>query len=123
MTLSPAGLPTGAAMEKPMTLEELAGYDGRNGRPAYIAVNGKIYDVSASPRWENGFHPPDHQAGRDLTEELSKAPHVRAVVERFPFVGTLQEERPTAKAGGGSKIMVGIIVAAVLLGVLILLVL
>ena len=106
-----------------MTLEELASYDGRDGRPAYIAVNGKIYDVSASPRWQNGFHPPDHQAGRDLTEELSKAPHVRAVVERFPFVDTLQEGAPTGPAGGVGKIMIGIIVAAVLLAVLILLVL
>ncbi len=99
-----------------MTLTELAGYDGRDGRPAYIAVSGKIYDVTASPRWEKGFHPPDHQAGKDLTEELSKAPHVRAVVERFPVVGTLKEEAPSAGTGGG-KLIVAAIIAAVALGI------
>jgi predicted heme/steroid binding protein len=103
-------------MEKLMTLTELAGYDGRDGRPAYIAVNGTIYDVTSSPLWEKGFHPPDHQAGRDLTDELAKAPHVRAVVERFPVVGTLQEAAPSTGTGGGGKLVVGIIIAAVALG-------
>ncbi len=100
-----------------MTLAELARYDGRDGRPAYIAVNGTIYDVTASSRWEEGFHPPDHQAGKDLTEELSKAPHVRAVVERFPVVGTLEEEASSARAGGGGKLIVAAIIAAVALGI------
>ena len=40
-----------------MTKAELAGYDGRNGQRAYIAVNGTVYDVTASSRWENGLHP------------------------------------------------------------------
>lgn len=98
-----------------MTLQELAEYDGRDGRPAYVAVNGKIYDVSSSPRWENGVHPPDHRAGHDLTEELATAPHVRAVIERFPVVGTLQEEPPPANAGGGPKLIIGVILVAVVL--------
>ena len=105
-------------MEKLMTLAELASYDGRDGRPAYIAVNGTIYDVTSSPRWEKGFHPPDHQAGQDLTEELGKAPHVRSVVERFPVVGTLQEEAPSTGAGGRGKLVVALI-AAVTLGIII----
>jgi predicted heme/steroid binding protein len=104
-------------MEKLMTLAELASYDGRDGRPAYVAVNGTIYDVTASPRWEKGFHPPDHQAGKDLTEELSKAPHVRAVVERFPVVGTLKEEAPSPGTGGSGKLVAGILIAAVVLGI------
>jgi predicted heme/steroid binding protein len=102
-----------------MTLAELAGYDGRDGRPAYIAVNGTIYDVTASPRWEKGFHPPDHQAGQDLTEELAKAPHVRAVIERFPVVGTLQEEVSAAETGGSGKLVAGVIIAAAVIGILI----
>ena len=52
-----------------MTLAELAEHDGRDGRRAYVAVNGTVYDLTDSPRWENGLHPPDHQAGQDLTEE------------------------------------------------------
>ena len=106
-----------------MTLTELAEYDGRDGRQAYIAVNGTIYDVTDSPRWENGFHPPDHQAGKDLTEELSKAPHVRSVVERFPVVGTLEDEAPPQTSGGGGKTTIGIIIAAIIVAVVMFLVL
>jgi predicted heme/steroid binding protein len=82
-----------------MTLAELSNYDGQNGRRAYIAVNGTIYDVTDSSRWENGLHPPDHQAGQDLTEELTKAPHVREVDERFPVIGRLEEEDPVQATG------------------------
>lgn len=31
------------------TLEELKKYNGKNGNPAYIAVNGKVYDVTNNP--------------------------------------------------------------------------
>ena len=100
-----------------MTLTELAQNNGQNGRPAYVAVNGTIYDVTESPRWQNGQHPPDHQAGMDLTEELASAPHVRAVVERFPVVGTLEPEASVPTTGGSGKITVGIIIAAVVLAI------
>ena len=106
-----------------MTLAELAQNNGREGKPAYVAVNGTIYDVTASPRWQNGLHPPDHHAGQDLTEELAAAPHVRAVVERFPVVGTLEAEAPVQTAAGSSKITLGIIVAAVILAIVIFLML
>ncbi|MEJ2197041.1 MAG: cytochrome b5 domain-containing protein [Desulfuromonadales bacterium] len=106
-----------------MTLAELAQNNGQNGRPAYVAVNGTIYDVTESPRWQNGQHPPDHQAGMDLTEELASAPHVRAVVERFPVVGTLEAEASAPTTGGSGKITVGIIIAAVVLAIVVFLLL
>lgn len=102
-----------------MTPDELAQNNGRDGRPAYVAVNGTIYDVTASPRWQNGLHPPDHHAGRDLTGELAAAPHVRAVVERFPVVGTLELAEPERASGGSGKIAVAIILAAVILAIVI----
>ncbi len=98
-----------------MTKSELAKHDGRDGRPAYIAVNGSIYDVTASPLWHGGDHQGSHQAGADLTEELKSAPHVRAVVERFPVVGRLEEAPPQPAAKGGKGLVVGIIIAAVIL--------
>ena len=102
-----------------MTRTELAMHDGRDGRRAYIAVNGTIYDVTESPRWENGLHPPDHRAGQDLTDELKSAPHVKAVVERFPVVGTLEEEAPSITPAEKSKLRwaltIGVIVGIVLL--------
>ncbi|PLX90357.1 MAG: cytochrome B5 [Desulfuromonas sp.] len=104
-----------------MTLEELAKHDGRDGRKAFIAVNGTVYDVTDSPRWQNGLHPPDHLAGRDLSEELKVAPHVKAVVERFPVVGTLDEPAPETGASGG-KFKLGI-AAAIITFILLLLIL
>ena len=97
-----------------MTREELALNDGQDGRRAYIAVNGTVYDVTDSPRWENGHHPPDHRAGQDLTLELQSAPHIKAVVERFPVVGKLTEPETTRSSGGLSGPVIGVIVAVLL---------
>ena len=53
---------------KKFTLEGLAKYDGREGRQAYIAYKGKVYDVSESWLWEDGDHQGLHEAGKDLKE-------------------------------------------------------
>ena len=100
-----------------MTREELRQFDGREGRKAYVAVNGTIYDFSTSKMWSNGDHQGAHQAGRDLTDELKMAPHVRAVIERFPVVGTLAEPAVPEKKGGGKMaliIIAGIIILALI---------
>jgi len=73
-----------------MTTEELAKFDGRNGRAAYVAVNRTIYDVSGSQYWQEGKHQGVHQAGRDLSEELKSAPHGTKVIEGFPVVGKIK---------------------------------
>ncbi|MFU8793495.1 MAG: cytochrome b5 domain-containing protein [Acholeplasmataceae bacterium] len=72
-----------------LTLEELAAFDGRSGRKAYIAVNGNIYDVTNSPRWPNGSHN-GYQAGQDLTEEiLNVSPHGLRTLDGVPLIGIL----------------------------------
>ncbi len=71
------------------TPEELARYDGREGRPAYIAYGGRVYDVSSSFLWQNGRHQVLHEAGVDLTDALNQAPHGEDLLERFPVVGML----------------------------------
>ena len=96
-----------------MTRDELRQFDGQEDRRAFIAVNKTIYDVTDSPLWENGFHKPDHRAGQDLTEELSSAPHVRAVVERFPAVGKLEEEAPATTQKGAGKIVAVLVIAVI----------
>jgi len=58
-----------------LTLTELANFDGKEGRPAYFAYQGKIYDVSQSKFWEGGRHMGKHPAGQDLTDMLKTAPH------------------------------------------------
>ena len=71
------------------SLEELAKADGKDGRPSYIAYQGKVFEVSDSKRWKNGSHMRRHAAGADLTADLQAAPHGEEVFERFPQVGTL----------------------------------
>jgi predicted heme/steroid binding protein len=73
---------------KEFTLEELAGFDGREGRPMYVAYKGVVYDVSDSGMWSEGDHEGMHTAGHDLTAEHDDAPHDVYVTD-FPQVGTL----------------------------------
>ena len=72
------------------TREELAQADGREGRPALIAYEGKVYNVTASKLWRNGVHVRVHQAGEDLTTAIGAAPHGDEVLlDRFTPVGVL----------------------------------
>lgn len=77
------------------TLAELAEFDGKDGSPAYVAVDGTVYDVTGSSQWPEGDHTPcdlDAVAGKDLSNVLEEAPaRMRALIEAMPVVGTLQE--------------------------------
>ncbi|MBN2828338.1 MAG: cytochrome B5, partial [Tissierellales bacterium] len=53
-----------------MTLEELKSYDGQNGNPAYIAIDGIIYDVSNVSQWKNGTHN-GQTAGNNLSDQIA----------------------------------------------------
>ncbi len=75
---------------KKFTLEELAKYDGKNGNLAYVAVNGKVYDVTDSAFWADGDHLGSHQAGKELTEEMDIAPHGPENLDRVKLVGLLE---------------------------------
>ena len=70
------------------TVEELAAFDGKDGRAAYAAYKGTVYDISASAMWVEGDHEGWHAAGADLTAEHADAPHDEYVVD-FPAVGKL----------------------------------
>jgi len=75
---------------KEFSKEELARYDGKNGRPAYVAYKGKVYDLSDSFLWNDGNHQVLHNAGVDLTDVMEQAPHDGYVLEKFPLIGTLR---------------------------------
>jgi len=72
--------------------ESLAQFNGKDGKPVYIAYKGKIFDVSGSSLWKGGLHMKRHHAGQDLSSELPAAPHREEVFERYPQVGVLKQE-------------------------------
>lgn len=74
------------------TKEELARYNGKDGAPAFIAYQGKVYDVSRSFLWQKGRHQVLHDAGADLTDDLDQAPHGADLLERVPVIGRLSED-------------------------------
>jgi predicted heme/steroid binding protein len=78
-------------MMRTFTREELKKYDGSEGL-AYVAYDGKVYDVSQSFLWKKGIHQVVHHAGCDLTEALKKAPHNLDMLDKFPVVGELLDQ-------------------------------
>ncbi|MFT8317684.1 MAG: cytochrome b5 domain-containing protein [Sporolactobacillus sp.] len=84
--------------KKSFTLAQLSTYNGKNGRPAYIAVKGKIYNVTHAPDWHHGDH---HgvQAGQDLTVAIEHAPHGTSVLSAIPIVGNLVESKTAESTG------------------------
>ncbi len=77
--------------ERVFTMAELAQFNGKDGRPAFIAYAGRVYDVSESLMWENGEHEDEHSAGIDCTDDLDFAPHNDYVLQDFPVVGVLSD--------------------------------
>lgn len=77
------------------SLEEVAKYDGREGRSAYIVFEDTVYDVSASKLWQDGSHMNRHQAGTDLTDQLVSAPHFAEVLnqDNIKKVGELKPDQ------------------------------
>jgi predicted heme/steroid binding protein/uncharacterized membrane protein len=66
--------------------------DGSESKPAFVAVDGFVYDVSASKFWKGGLHMKRHHAGRDLSGDIAAAPHGKEVLEKVHRVGTLKKE-------------------------------
>ncbi|MBF0290652.1 MAG: hypothetical protein HQK86_00690 [Nitrospinae bacterium] len=69
-----------------MGAQSLAAFDGKEGGPALIAFEGKVYDVTQSRAWKDGIHFKRHKAGADMTQELPKAPHGMEKLEGFKVV-------------------------------------
>lgn len=75
-------------MDKEFTIEELAKFDGQNGQPAYVAIDGVVYDVTNIPAWAGGKHH-GNLAGKDNSEAILHAPHKKSVLEKLTAVGKL----------------------------------
>ena len=70
-------------------MNELSENDGKNGKPAYFAFQGKVYEVTTSAMWLEGDHMGAHVAGKDLTDEMELAPHREEMLRKVKQVGVL----------------------------------
>jgi predicted heme/steroid binding protein/mannose-6-phosphate isomerase-like protein (cupin superfamily) len=78
-----------ARQTKEFTLTELAQYDGAMGKPAYVAVNGIVYDVSDNSKWSGGTHN-GLTAGKYLSAQFESCHGVTSkLLDKLPKVGVL----------------------------------
>ncbi len=79
------------------TLTKLKQYNGSNGKPAYIAVNSIIYDVSNMGSWQGGKH---HgiTAGQDVTQAFANSPHSKSMLNQLSVVGQIGKKMTTNTA-------------------------
>lgn len=78
--------------ERNFTIEELANFDGKNGRPAYVAVNGTVYDVTNNRAWAAATHFA-LLAGKEYSKEFASC-HAgqQSILTTLPVVGRLYNE-------------------------------
>ncbi|MCH5464638.1 cytochrome b5 domain-containing protein [Levilactobacillus tujiorum] len=73
--------------EKIFSKSELVKFDGQQGQPAYVAIDGVVYDVSGVEAWAGGKHH-GNLAGQELTSVIDgQSPHGRKVLTKLPVVG------------------------------------
>lgn len=88
---TPTPTQSGENAEIELTLVELAEYNGKDGKPAYVAVDGVIYDMTDSGMWKNGEHN-GFSAGQDLTDVIkNQSPHGVGKLSNVPAVGKIKE--------------------------------
>ena len=75
--------------QRKISRDELAQNNGKEGKPAYIAFKGVVYEVSESAFWMEGDHMGAHDAGKDLTEEIELAPHREETLQKVKQMGVL----------------------------------
>lgn len=70
------------------TFQELSKYDGKGGNPAYVAVNGNVYDVTNNAAWAAATHF-GLTAGKDLTDEFASCHAGQSILNKLKVVGKL----------------------------------
>ena len=76
--------------------ETLSHFDGKEGKPSFIAYKDKVIDMANLKLWKNGLHM-KHVAGNDMTDSLPKAPHGEEKLDGLPVVGKYDASRKPPK--------------------------
>ncbi|QGU96611.1 hypothetical protein GOM49_17310 [Clostridium bovifaecis] len=76
--------------DRTFNIGELAQYTGRNGKPAYIAVNGIVYDVTFEAAWAAGTHF-GLTAGKDLTAQFNSCHGIQGILDKLKKIGVLKQ--------------------------------
>jgi len=79
---------TDNSSQKIFSVKELSSFDGKGGRPAYVAVNGVVYDLSSV--FKDGSHA-GYEAGMDQSEAFH-AQHYSEILKQFKMVGALSAQ-------------------------------
>jgi predicted heme/steroid binding protein len=78
------------------TVQELASYDGQDGRQCLVAVDGDVYLIEGFDLWKDGEHTPSGgraHCGLDLTRVMDEeSPHGRSKLPLLKKVGTLEAD-------------------------------
>ena len=74
--------------QRNFTLEELSNYTGKDGNPAYVAVNGVVYDVTNNAAWAAATHF-GLSAGKDLSGAFASCHAGQTILSKLNIVGKL----------------------------------
>jgi predicted heme/steroid binding protein/YHS domain-containing protein len=96
--------PDDAWKARVFTSEGLRKYNGKNGMPVYVAVDGIVYDLSRVGPWKTGRHMNMHNAGEDHSDDIhNKAPKSihkgGKILEKLPKVGVMEGYQGAIVAG------------------------
>lgn len=86
--LKEAFVPIVQQNQRNFTLQELEKYNGKDGNPAYVAVNGVVYDVTDNGAWAAATHF-GLTAGKDLTNEFASCHAGQAILSKLKLIGKL----------------------------------
>ena len=73
------------------TKDELKMYDGKDGKKAYVLINGIIYDVTHVPSWKNNIHY-GLKPGYDLSKEFNQCHQSEKILDKLIKVGMIKNE-------------------------------
>lgn len=71
------------------TSDELSRYNGRNGNPAYVAVNGIVYDITSNAAWGGATHF-GLTAGTDVSSQFASCHAGQPILSKLKVVGKMQ---------------------------------